>query len=122
MTKDTKLLGRRGEDAAAKHLAQTGYTVIARNHRTPFGEVDLIASHGEFIVFVEVKTRRNRTYGLPEEAITASKKKRLLASAQHFLQQRDLPNTPWRIDVVAVEYDRSGRLERIEVFENAVSA
>jgi putative endonuclease len=116
-----KSLGNQGEKAAASHLADAGYEIVARNVRTPYGEVDLIAQHAGFIVFLEVKTRRSRTHGLPEEAITARKRIRLLASAQHYLQERGLLDSPWRIDVVAIEYSRAGNLERIEVFENAVS-
>jgi putative endonuclease len=113
-------LGKKGEDAAADHLARLGYAVRAHNVRTPYGELDLIAANGDGTVFVEVKSRRSRTHGLPEEAVTARKKSRLLASAQHYLQANGLSDSPWRIDVVAVEYDRSGSVKRIEVFENAV--
>ena len=67
-----------------------------------------------------MKTRRSRTHGLPEEAVTPRKKARLLAAAQYYLQQRGMIDTPWRIDVVAVEFDRSGILKRLEVIENAV--
>jgi putative endonuclease len=115
-----KIVGNRGEEKAASHLSRLGYEILARNFRTPYGEVDLIARHGGFLVFVEVKTRRSRTHGLPEEAVTARKRSRLLASAQHYLQERGLLDSPWRIDVVAVEYGRAGTPERIEVFENAV--
>ena len=115
------LLGRKGEEAAARHLASLGYTIRARNVRTPYGEVDLIAVRGESTVFVEVKTRRSRTYGLPEEGVTARKRRRLTASAQYYLQDHGLSATPWRIDVVAVECDRAGTVKRIEVFENAVT-
>jgi putative endonuclease len=121
MTLQNKLLGIQGEKTAAGHLARLGYEIISRNVRTPYGEVDLIANYSGFIVFLEVKARRSRSHGLPEEAITARKKSRLLASAQYYLQQRGLLDAAWRIDVVAVEYGRAGRLERIEVFENAVS-
>jgi putative endonuclease len=121
MTRRSNALGKLGEDAAAVHLDRLGYAIRARNVRTPFGELDLVAGHGESTVFIEVKTRRSRTRGLPEEAVTARKKIRLTASAQYYLQEKGLSDSPWRIDVVAVEYDRSGRMKRIEVFENAVT-
>jgi putative endonuclease len=117
-----KLLGNRGEEAAAAHLVRLGYEILARNIRTPYGELDLLARREESTVFFEVKTRRNRTHGLPEEAITPRKRNHLLASAQYYLQQRALCEVPWRIDVVAVEFDSSGVLKRLEVFENAVHA
>jgi putative endonuclease len=121
MSRGNKILGKIGEDAAAEHLGGKGYAILGRNVRTPSGELDLVASAGEFLVFVEVKARRGRSHGLPEEAITARKKKHLLESAQHYLQATGRTDQPWRIDVVAIEYGRSGALERIEVFENAVS-
>lgn len=122
MTTGKKLLGNRGEKTAADQLSKSGYEILERNVRTPYGELDLIARCGDATVFVEVKTRRSRTHGLPEEAVTPRKRNHLLASAQYFLQQRALSDTPWRIDVVAVEFDPSGVLKRLEVFENAVHA
>ena len=122
MTAGNKLLGNRGEATAAAHLAQLGYEILARNLRTPYGELDLITRREGSTVFVEVKTRRSRTHGLPEEAVTLRKRTHLLSSAQYYLQQRDLSDLPWRIDVVAVEFDSSGVLKRLEVFENAVHA
>ena len=121
MGSDNKLLGKKGEDAAANHLSGKGYTILGRNVRTPSGELDLVAQAGEFLIFVEVKARRGRSHGLPEEAITQRKKKHLLESAQYYLQETGRMDKPWRIDVVAIEYGRTGTLERIEVFENAVS-
>jgi putative endonuclease len=120
MTLRKNQLGRKGEAAAAGHLASLGYAVRARNVRTPYGELDLVAVHGESTVFIEVKTRRSRRYGLPEEAVTARKKSHLTASAQYYIQKHGLSAMPWRIDVVAVECDRAGNVQRIEVFENAV--
>lgn len=122
MTAGNRILGKFGEEKAADHLTRMGYEILEHNVRTPCGELDLIAAHAGWTVFVEVKTRRSRTYGLPEEAITSRKKSRLLASAQYYLQQHDLSDAPWRIDVVAIEVDTAGSLHRIEVFENAVQA
>jgi putative endonuclease len=121
MTRRNILVGKKGEDIAAGHLARQGYAIRGRNVRTPFGELDLVVTRGGWTVFVEVKTRRSRTYGLPQEAVTARKKRRLAASARHYLQENGISDSPWRIDVVAVECDGTGTVERIEVFENAVT-
>jgi putative endonuclease len=121
MASGNNLLGKKGEDAAARRLTAMGYAILARNVRTPSGELDLVAQAGEFLVFVEVKARRGRGHGLPEEAITPRKRKHLLESAQRYLQETGWTDRPWRIDVVAIEYNPAGALERIEVFENAVS-
>ena len=120
MASRNKILGAKGEEAAARYLLRKGYVVLDRNVRTPAGELDLVASHGEYLVFIEVKARRGRSHGLPEEAITRRKKKHLLESAQYYLQESGRMDKSWRIDVVAIEYGSGGTIERIEVFENAV--
>jgi putative endonuclease len=115
-------IGRLGEETAARLLAERGWRILDRNVRTPAGELDLVARDGEWTVLVEVKARRSRAHGLPQEAVTAAKKRRLLAAALAYLQERDLLETPWRIDVVALEFDRLDRLIRSEVFAHAVTA
>ncbi len=113
-------LGSKGEQLAAEYLAQRGVSIIARNVRTPYGELDLIGFQEETLVFFEVKTRRTGTYGYPEESITAAKREHLIASAQAFIQDRpELPGQ-WRIDVIAIIL-RSGHKPEFEWFENAVS-
>jgi putative endonuclease len=116
-------LGRWGEAHAANYLQQQGYTVIARNVRTPYGEIDLIVqqvSEGETIaVFVEVKTRTSKTFGYPEEAITPRKQLNLVSAAQHYLQEHPDLDKNWRIDVIAIErYPERSPI--INHFENAL--
>jgi len=116
-------LGRWGEAHAANYLQQQGYTVIARNVRTPYGEIDLIVqqvSEGETIaVFVEVKTRTSKTFGYPEEAITPRKRLNLVSAAQHYLQKHPDLDKNWRIDVIAIErYPERSPI--INHFENAL--
>jgi len=116
-------LGRWGEAHAANYLQQQGYTVIARNVRTPYGEIDLIVqqvSEGETIaVFVEVKTRTSKTFGYPEEAITPRKRLNLVSAAQHYLQEHPDMDMNWRIDVIAIErYPERSPI--INHFENAL--
>jgi len=114
-------LGKEGEELAASHLARRGYTILERNFRTRFGEIDLVARKDDFLVFVEVRTRRGRSFGIPEESITPNKREHLIAAAEEYLQIHDLADALWRIDLAAVELDRSGRLRRFQVIENAVS-
>jgi putative endonuclease len=116
-------LGRWGEAHAADYLQQQGYTVIARNVRTPYGEIDLIVqkkSEGETIaVFVEVKTRTSKTFGYPEEAITPRKRLNLISAVQHYLQEHPDLVMNWRIDVIAIErYPERSPI--INHFENAL--
>lgn len=123
MSQSRQELGRWGEAHAANYLQQQGYTVIARNVRTPYGEIDLIVqqvSEGETIaVFVEVKTRTSKTFGYPEEAITPRKRLNLVSAAQHYLQEHPDMDMNWRIDVIAIErYPERSPI--INHFENAL--
>lgn len=113
-------LGRQGEALAAQHLLGKGYALIAHNWRCSGGELDLVARDGECLVFVEVRARRGRAMGSPEESITAAKQARLIALADAYLQEHEWAGN-WRIDVVAIELDRGGRLLRIDHYENAVT-
>jgi putative endonuclease len=113
-------LGRRGESLAAEKLAALGYAVVARNYRCAAGEIDLIARHGETWVFVEVRARRGGKFGAPENSITPRKRRHLISAAQSYLQEHQLADVPWRIDVVAVELSPRGDLLRVDVIENAI--
>ncbi|MCL7452754.1 MAG: YraN family protein [Anaerolineae bacterium] len=113
-------LGRHGEELAARHLAAKGYEIVARNWRCETGEIDLVARDGADLAFVEVRTRRGRSLGSPEESITAAKQARLIDLAEAYVQAERWAGG-WRIDVVAVEMDRRGRLLRVDHYENAVT-
>jgi len=114
-------LGRAGEDLAVAELHQRRYAIRDRNWRCPEGEMDIIAEHGGWLVFVEVRTRRGRNLGTPEESITPAKRATLIRVAHSYLAEMDWPDTNWRIDVVAVEFTPNGKLIRIDVYENAVT-
>ena len=113
-------LGRRGEEIAAERLAALGYRVIERNFRTREGEVDLVAWDGPVLTFVEVKARRGRAYGLPEEAITPTKSERLIAVAYAYMQAMESPPEDWRIDAVAIEFGAGMTVRRFEIIKGAV--
>lgn len=117
-------LGRWGELVAATHLEAHGYQIIGRNWRCVHGEIDLIAQKqgpdGRLIAFVEVKTRRGRNKGTPEEAITATKAKKLILSAQLYLAEFNITDVDWQIDLIAVELDKGGLLLRCEHIEHIV--
>lgn len=121
MSSPRQRLGRWGESFAARHLQQAGYCVVERNYRCPEGEIDIVARLGSQWVFVEVKTRRGDRYGAPEDAVTAAKAARLLRIGESYLQEHQLVDVNWRVDVVAVELDRAGALLRIDHIENAVT-
>jgi putative endonuclease len=113
-------LGRFGEAVAEGFLRRQGYEIVERNWRYRQGEIDLVARQGGDWVIVEVRTRRSRTCGTPEESLTVTKQRRLLRAAAAFFQERELEDVSWRIDLVAVELDRAGRPARVEVIPAAV--
>lgn len=119
MTDSRKKLGQWGEGLAAQYLEAKGYEVLERNWRTARGEIDLVVQRGQELIFVEVKTRRGRVMGTPEEGITRRKADKLLMLAQQYLSEKDL-EADWRIDLVAVELDQTGKLLRCEHIPNAV--
>ena len=114
-------IGALGERIAADYLEQQGYRVRERNFRSQEGEIDIIAEKDDFLVFVEVRTRRSSSFVTPEESLTRSKIERLINLSQSYIQSHhDLPPL-WRIDVVAVELTPGGKVSRIELIENATS-
>lgn len=113
-------LGQWGENVAAIHLEASGLALVERNWRCRGGEIDLVARDGETIVFVEVKTRRGREFGAPEEALTAHKARKLLQLGEIYMAEHELDDVNWRIDLVAVELDESGLLLRCDHIPNAV--
>lgn len=121
--------GRWGEDQAARYLVQRGYTLLARNVRTSYGEIDLIVQKdcepgdpagSRVTVFVEVKTRSSNAFGLPEEAITARKREHLLGAAQSYIQGHPDLEGAWRVDVIAIRRTGFGKAPEILHFEDAV--
>jgi putative endonuclease len=115
-----KRLGQWGESVAATYLEAQGYEIVGRNWRCARGEIDLIARAGDVLVFVEVKTRRGRTLGTPEEGLTAAKGRKLFELVENYLWRHELDDVEWRLDLVAVELDRDGKLLRCEHIPNAV--
>ncbi len=115
-------LGRWGEQEAARYLASQGYEILEHNHRTPHGELDLIAwlPAANTIIFVEVKTRSTRTFGNPEESVDLRKQAHLLNAAQYYIQQHPDKTCNWRIDVIAIQRAGKGQPAQITHFENAL--
>jgi len=113
--------GKRGEQIACKALEKKGYRILEKNYRCRHGEIDLVARHRDYIVFIEVRSKTGNAFGSPAESVTAAKKKKLVATALDYLSShRDVPEN-WRIDFVAVELDPSGGMpNRVEIIENVV--
>ena len=113
-------LGRLGEDLAAAHLQRRGFALVARNHRTRYGELDLIAYDGRTLVFVEVKSRRAGS-GDPWDALGETKRRQVRQMARAWLS--DTPDRPrsadLRFDAIGVVIDARGRLVRLDHLEGA---
>ena len=97
-------LGNKGEDLAVRFLKKKGYRIIARNFKTPLGEIDIIADDGGALVFVEVKTRTGDSFGQPFEAVHYRKKDKLRRVALWYLKQAK-KEMPSRFDVVSIQTD-----------------
>ena len=121
MSSKRKEVGAIGEKLAADLLKKRGYKIIQRNFRCREGEIDIIAQKDECLVFVEVRTKKNTAFGTPEESVTLSKREKLIALAETYLQACDKAPASWRIDVVAVELTPDNKVSRLEHIENAVS-
>ena len=102
------LLGRRGERAAARYLKRQHFHVLVRNFRCVSGEVDLICSQGDTIVFVEVKTRSSDDTEDPQEALRNAQRRRIENAARYFLMRRSAQDRPCRFDVVTVVWPARG--------------
>ena len=102
MTDARRAFGQAGEDQAAAWYRARGYRVHARNWRCREGELDLVVSRGRTLVFVEVKTRRTARFGLPAEAITPTKQRRLRELAHRYLQTTGTRPGSLRFDVVSI--------------------
>lgn len=112
--------GRSGEAEAAGALEGAGYRILARNYRCPFGEVDVVAEEGDVLVFVEVKTRSSLSYGLPRDAITAAKRRKLARTASHYLMEHVATDRAYRVDVVEVALLR-GQVAGVRLIRGAFS-
>ena len=111
-------MGRRGENAAAKHLRRHGCKILYRNFKALHGgEVDIVCRDGDTLVFVEVKTRSSDAFGKPAEAVTAAKQRLIARGAIAWLRLLDYPDIFYRFDIAEVRVN-GGRYE-VEIIQNA---
>jgi putative endonuclease len=113
-------LGREGEELAVRHLLRKGYRILKRNFHTRRGEIDIVARHGDQIVFVEVKTAGGKTYGSPRSWVNPRKQARIIYAAVVYLALKEIQETDCRFDVIAIELDRNK--PRLTHIVNAFSA
>ena len=116
---EKRQVGALGEKIALSLLRSKGYKILKKNFHTRFGEIDIVAQDKETLVFVEVKTRHGRAFGLPEESVGKRKIRHLEKAGQIFRSNRTgLPEAE-RIDVVSVELDQNDQVIRKELIKNA---
>jgi putative endonuclease len=114
-----RVLGARGERAAARYLRRQGMRILTKGYRARLGEIDLIARDGDTLVFVEVKARR---HGVPAEAVTREKELRITLTALRFLRRHRILDQRCRFDIVSVVWPDDRRPPEIEHFRNAFEA
>ena len=112
-------LGAIGEEAAVRLLLRSGYKILHRNFRCPLGELDLVAEDRGTLVFIEVKTRTSADFGMPLEAVSPTKQRRLVRLATYYLKGRRMLDRPCRFDAVSVVVSPAGRLQSTELIKNA---
>jgi len=94
--------GKFGETIASNYLEKHGYKILEKNFKTKFGEIDIIAEKGNYIIFVEVKFRKNPDYGKAEEAVNIQKLKKIYYASQFYLNNIYKKHKNPRIDVIAI--------------------
>lgn len=110
---DNYVIGMYGEEAVSNYLDKIGCYIIARNYRTTKGEIDIIFQDGDFLVFGEVKSRTNRKYGIPCEAVDYKKRKQIIFVSKQFLCQSSKFDLKIRYDVFEV-YIKDRKIRHIK--------
>lgn len=116
--KHNQTVGQWGEETATSYLDERGYEIVARNTRTPYGEIDIVARQGDTTIFIEVKTLTSSKNFFPEQNVTVRKREHMLACAEHYAAENAIDH--WQIDVIAIE-GRQGQIPKVTHFENAIS-
>lgn len=111
----TREIGNIGEDLAVNFLLKLNYEILDRNYTKNHGEIDIIARDQNFIVFIEVKSRKNTNFGYPRDFVNLKKIKKLQETAQIYLVKKNLNNIPFRFDVIEIVFEE----EKIEHIINA---
>lgn len=106
-----KQKGKLGEDLAAKYLKKKGYEIIARNYKNSYGEIDIIAAHSGYLIFVEVKARSSQEFGRPAEAVNNHKQRKISQVASGYIHVKRLYDADVRFDIVEV---CDGQINHIE--------
>ena len=117
---DLQELGRKGEEMAVAYLRRKGYRILERNYRIRQGEIDVIARRGKILVFVEVKTGRDLSFGPPQDRVNRRKRAHMVQAASAYMMERKIGESDCRFDVIAIVLDENGT--KLTHIVNAFSA
>ncbi len=110
MKSDNKKTGKTGEDIATAFLRKKRYKIIERNYKCVFGEIDIVARDMSDIVFIEVKSRKSKDFGEPEDAVTLNKQRKISKVALNYLKEKNLDDHKARFDVIAIKLSTEGNI------------
>ncbi len=113
--------GDLGEQAAVEYLIKNGYSILQRNFRTRYGEIDIIGRDEDYIAFIEVKTRKNNEFGLPCEAVTKNKQNKIIRMAMMYISQKRLYGLNFRFDVIETIISND-KIRYLRLIKNAFDA
>jgi len=108
-------LGARAEAAAARYLKRRGYRILERNLRTRIGEIDIVATDDNWLVVVEVRSRREDSPVSPRETLTRQKRRKLHALTEQLRKRHRLVDTPVRVDLVEVTLNQRGKVKSCQL-------
>ncbi len=119
MNRWNKDFGKRGEDLASEYLKDRGYKILQKNFKSKTGEIDIVALEKDVLVFIEVKTRYNQKFGLPEEAVTPWKINKIVRTGDYYRMLHPKSPEGLRIDIVSILMSPAGEAEEIRLIKNA---
>jgi putative endonuclease len=119
MVNKNQQLGVWGEELAEEYLMKNGYKILEKNYKNNYGEIDIITKRKGVIVFIEVKTRSSRSFGLPEEAVNKNKAEKLIKASEKYILDNKI-KINYQIDVIAIEKDSISEKIDLRHLKNAV--
>lgn len=114
MKSDNKLIGDMGEKFAVRYLKIKGYKIILKNYSTIYGEIDIIATKKNVLVFIEVKSRRSLQYGIPCESVNYKKQNKIIRTAKSYIKYNNIIDMNIRFDVVEVYINKLIKVNHIK--------
>ena len=116
--KNTKQIGKIGEDLAVEFLKHNHYNILERNYRNRIGEIDIIAEDSGTLCFIEVKTRTSDNFGFPQEAVSRSKQRKIAQTVLVYLKAKNRIKGDFRFDIIAIMLDETDKKKNINLIKN----